>query len=72
MKPTVTEQPALPPHRAFVIQFRAETDAPAGRLAGRVEHVASGRAAHFRSLDELLAFLDQVLGDSRERSSEAG
>jgi len=39
---------------AFVVQFRAATDFERGRVAGRVEHVASGRVAHFESTKELL------------------
>ena len=31
------------------------------RVAGRVEHVASGQSTHFVSLEELLAFMGQVL-----------
>jgi hypothetical protein len=49
--------------RAFVVQFRADTDAKAGRFKGRVEHVGSGRVAHFQSLDELLAFIVQMLAE---------
>ena len=45
----------------FVIQFRSGTDLAAGEVAGRVEHVASTRSACFDSLDELLAFLTEVL-----------
>jgi hypothetical protein len=43
--------------RAFVIQFRPEANVEQGRWEGRVEHVASGQARHFQSLDELLTFL---------------
>ncbi len=50
----------LPPW-AFVVQFRVETDLVQGRCTGRVEHVVSGQAAHFQSLEELLAFLTRVL-----------
>ena len=49
---------------AFVIQFREGTDVPAGRLEGRVEHIASYRAARFHSIDELLAFIGRVLAES--------
>jgi hypothetical protein len=38
---------------AFVIQFRGAAEAGADRLPGRVEHVASGRTATFKSLKEL-------------------
>jgi hypothetical protein len=53
----------LPTNRAFVVQLR---DQPAGApLAwdGRVEHVVSGQATHFHSLEELLAFIRRVLAD---------
>ncbi len=52
--------PLLPPW-AFVVQFRVETDLAQGRCTGRVEHVVSGQAAHFQSLEELVAFLTRVL-----------
>jgi len=54
--------------RAFVIQLRSETDVKQGRFEGRVEHVASGQAAHFHSLDDLLAFLAQVLTESPQQT----
>ena len=41
----------------FVLQLAPGSDVAAGRLEGRVEHVASTRSARFRSLDELLAAL---------------
>jgi hypothetical protein len=46
---------------AFVVQFRAETDIEAGRFDGRVEHVATSKAARFHSLDQLLDFVAKVL-----------
>jgi hypothetical protein len=51
----------LSQHRAFVVQFRAETAVAAGRLVGRVEHVASGPATTFDTLDALLVFIAHVL-----------
>ena len=39
-----------------------------GYLAGRVEHVVSGQAADFQSLDTLLAFIAQVLHEERRRA----
>jgi hypothetical protein len=59
-----TESP-LSPYRAFVVQFRAETKVARRRYAGRVEHVVSGRATHFASLEELLAFIGRVLAKVR-------
>ena len=55
----------LSPYRAFVVQFRAETNVRRGRVLGRVEHVVSGQATHFASLEELLAFIGRVLANVR-------
>ena len=61
MKAPAEAPSALSPHRAFVVQFRAETDVGQGRYTGRVEHVVSGQATRFASLEELLAFIARVL-----------
>jgi len=61
MKPLAEDPSALSPHRAFVVQFRAETDVEQGHCTGRVEHVVSGQATHFNSLEELLGFIARVL-----------
>jgi hypothetical protein len=47
--------------RAFVVQLHATAVVAQGQLTGRVEHVLSGQAAHFDTLDELLAFMARVL-----------
>jgi hypothetical protein len=46
---------------AFVVQFRTGSDFTGGRVAGRIEHIASGWAACFESSDELLALLERGL-----------
>jgi hypothetical protein len=51
---------------AFVVHLRPGTVPDEGRMAGRVEHVASGRSEHFGSLPELLAFLGRVLRNLRK------
>jgi hypothetical protein len=61
VQPPAEAPSALSPYRAFVVQFRAETDVGQGRYTGRVEHVVSGQATRFASLEELLAFMAQVL-----------
>lgn len=70
------KHPPLSPHRAFTVQSRTETDMARGRCAGRVEHVVSGQAAHFHSLEELLAFIARVLTsastNARKRLRESG
>ena len=53
--------PPLPPHHAFVVQFRIDTQIEAGCMTGRVEHVITGNATHFQSLDALLAFMTRML-----------
>jgi hypothetical protein len=65
MTPPTEEQSPLLPQWAFVVQFRAETDVERGACTGRVEHVVSGQAAHFQSLEELLAFIARVLATVR-------
>jgi hypothetical protein len=55
---------------AFVVQFRRETDIGAGRLSGRVEHIASYRAARFNSLDQLMMFMAEVLAEVNAREQE--
>jgi hypothetical protein len=53
--------PALPPWKAFVVQFSQETTAQGDPFAGRVEHLNSGRRAGFKSPEELLAVLRRLL-----------
>ncbi len=57
--------PTLPTTHAFVVQFRTETELERGRMAGRVEHVRSGQAQHFCSLEDLAAFFARVLAEVR-------
>ncbi len=54
-------------HQAFVVHVRLNSDIARKRVAGRVEHVVSGQATHFQSLDELLAFMAHVLASPKER-----
>ena len=61
MESPLHSKPSLPTERAFVLQFRRETDITQGPFDGRVEHVVSGQTTQFHSLEELLAFLTQVL-----------
>lgn len=51
----------LPAQRAFVVQFSAQTNVTLGRFAGRVEHVVSGHARRFQTLEELVGSLVQML-----------
>ena len=61
-------QPSLPTNRVFVGQFRIQPPgAPAG-YDGRVEHLVSGQVARFHALEELLAFMIQVLAEVRQQA----
>jgi hypothetical protein len=61
MKSQLEQRPAFAPAQAFVVQFGRETNLDIGRMAGRVEHVVSGKGARFQSLAELVAFMREVL-----------
>lgn len=54
-------------HHAFVVHLRVNSDIARRRIAGLVEHVVSGQATHFQSLEELLAFMARVLTRPEER-----
>ena len=43
--------------RVFVVHLRADVNPAGERMAGRIEHVRSRDAAHFESVDELVAFI---------------
>jgi hypothetical protein len=61
-------QPSLPSNRVFVVQFRAQPRGASSSYDGRVEHLVSGQAARFQSLEELLGFIVGVLEDLEEPS----
>jgi hypothetical protein len=71
MEQDTAGKPSLPVQWAFVVQFRVETDVERDRFAGRVEHVVSGQATRFQSLEELLAFVARVLTAVRAQSPTA-
>jgi len=70
MVPSADNSAPLSVTRAFVVQLRADTAVEQGHLAGRVEHVVSGQATDFQSLETLLVFMARVLRAERERSAE--
>jgi hypothetical protein len=59
-------QPSLPARRAFVVQVHAEAQVEQGHFKGRVEHVVSRQAAHFESLEELVAFITQLVREQQK------
>jgi hypothetical protein len=60
---TTTPPPEAPlsPNWAFVVQLREGTALTPEALHGRVEHIVSGQATLFTSLEALRAFMAQVL-----------
>jgi hypothetical protein len=52
------------------VQLHVEADPVQGRLTGRVEHVVSGQAAHFDTLEGLLAFIERVITGLRAEPPE--
>jgi hypothetical protein len=50
----------LSPQWGFVVQFRA-VPGGAAYAAGRIEHLVSGRTAHFQSLKELTTYIEREL-----------
>ena len=62
-------QPSLPSNRAFVVQVYADAQVEQGDFRGRVEHINSMAAEHFKSLEELSTFLARiVLAQSHDES----
>jgi len=59
--PPISLLSPLLPEWAFVVQFRVGTDMKHGRMEGQVEHIVSGQATRFQSLEELLAFMLRIL-----------
>ena len=52
-----TSQPAYPTQRAFVVQIHAEADMAQGEVRGRVEHIVTGQATHFETVEALVQFI---------------
>jgi len=57
----------LPRDHAFVVQLSAQAVGTPESFQGRVEHVASGQATHFRTVAECLAFMARVLHERQAR-----
>jgi hypothetical protein len=59
-------QPTLPLQRSFVVQLHADAEVAQGEVWGRVEHIRSGQATHFQSVEELVRFMVGVLHGAGE------
>jgi hypothetical protein len=59
------------PHTgAFVLQFQLDADPGTSAFQGRIEHVASGRAMQFHTVEALQTFVAEVLDEMRAREEE--
>ena len=67
MTATPTPDAPLSRHWAFVVQLREGTALTPEVLHGRVEHIESGQATHFSSVEDLLAFMTRVLHPRRPK-----
>ena len=57
MLPRPTPTGPFPIQHAFVVQLAAETTLDATGITGRVEHLVSGQAIRFESVEALCAFM---------------
>jgi len=61
----MSEQPVVHPvldhqagtRRIFVVHLHLDADPARGRVSGRIQHRHTNDAAHFESVDELVAFI---------------
>jgi hypothetical protein len=51
--------------RSFVVQFHSDVSLSERQFAGRAEHVRTGEATHFNSLEELLRFVEDRIEADR-------
>ncbi len=57
----------LSPQWAFVVQLREGTSLTPDSIHGRIEHLVSGKATTFVSLEEVRAFMEQILSRKEEK-----
>lgn len=68
----LADQPSLPYAKAFVVQFSAETGTRLEHVAGRLEHLQTGRRARFASIYDLLASIVALLPDGDNAPGKSG
>jgi hypothetical protein len=54
-------QDALSIHRSFIVRLYPEVNLDSGEISGQVEHIVSGEAKEFCSVEELLRSIDHLL-----------
>jgi hypothetical protein len=66
-EPMTNTEPSLPSNRAFVVQFRSQTETASKECAGRIEHLVSGQATRFDSWERLQQFIQETLTKVSEK-----
>jgi hypothetical protein len=61
MKEEIRGPNGLSIHRSFIVRLYPGADPDAGDISGWIEHVVSGEAEEFCSVEELLRFIGQLL-----------
>jgi hypothetical protein len=59
--PAVDHQAGI--RRIFMVHLRLDADPARGQMTGRIQHVHSGDALHFESVEELVAFITDRVSD---------
>jgi len=58
--------------QAFVLRLSNDSDPRARHFAGSIEEVDTGRERHFRSTEQLLAFLAECLTPTPDNGHQPG
>ena len=66
-----SDRAALPADRAFVVQLRTVADPARGVFSGRVEHIVSGAAAPFDSLEQLVDWISSTVASGVQSSGRS-
>jgi hypothetical protein len=61
MKEDMRGPNSLSIHRSFIVRLYPGANPDARDISGWIEHVVSGEAEEFRSVEELLRFIGQLL-----------
>jgi hypothetical protein len=56
-----SEKHTISIHRSFIIRLYSDIDLDAGEISGWVEHIVSGEAEEFRSMEDFLRFIGHFL-----------
>jgi hypothetical protein len=61
MKPEMSGPDTLSIHRSFIVRLYPGVDLDAAKISGWVEHIVSGEAGEFRSVEDLLGFIRRLM-----------